>query len=61
MRWSAEQTMADRLQLTQRRRCGFRGGDLGVTIGIARVFSVDAATELRHRKWFPRPMVDAKK
>ena len=53
MRGSVEQTVADPLQRTQRRRCGFRGGDLGVTSGIARVFSVDAATELRRRKWFP--------
>ena len=53
MRWSVEQIVADPLQRTQRRRCGFRGGDLGVTSGIARVFSVDAATELRRRKWSP--------
>jgi hypothetical protein len=53
MCWSAEQSVADRLQRTQRRHCGFRGGDLGVTSGIARVFSVDAAPELRHRKQCP--------
>lgn len=53
MRGSVEQIVADPLQRRQRRRCGFRGVDLGVTSGIARVFSVDAATELRHRKWFP--------
>ena len=56
-----EQTMAEPLQRTQRRRCGFRGGDLGVTSGIARVFSVDAAMELRTGSGFPRPVVDAKR
>ena len=53
MRWLVAQTVADALQRTQRRRCGFRGSDLGVTSGIARVFSVDAAMELRHRKQCP--------
>ena len=60
MRGSVEQTVADPLQRTQRRRCGFRGGDLAVTSGIARVFSVDAATELRTGSGSPRPVVDAK-
>jgi len=61
MRGSVEQTVAEPLQRTQRRRCGFRGGDLGVTSGIARVVSVDAATELRAGSGFPRPVVDAKR
>jgi hypothetical protein len=61
MRGSVEQTAAEPLRRTQRRRCGFRGGDLGVTSGIAWVFSVDAATELRTGSGFLRPVVDAKR
>ena len=53
MGWSAEQTAADALRWSERRRGGFLEGDFRVIGGMARVFSVDAATELRHRKWFP--------
>ena len=53
MRRSVEQIEAEPLQRTQRRRCGFGGGDLGATSGITGMFSVDAATELPHRKWLP--------
>ena len=52
-RRAVELTVAEPLQRTSERRFGFRGGDLGVTSGIARLLSVTAATALRHRKWFP--------
>ena len=53
MRRLAEQTVADALQWSERRRGGFREGDLGVTGGMARVFSGHSGTGLRHRRWSP--------
>ena len=53
MRWSAKATVADRLQRSERRRRGFREGDLGEVGGTARVFCGDAATGLRHRERRP--------
>ena len=47
MRWSAKATVADRLQRSERRRRGFREGDLGEAGGTARVFCGDAAMGLR--------------
>jgi hypothetical protein len=53
MRRSAEKSAGSRLRRSERRRCRFREGDIGVTGGIARVFGSLEAAGRRHRKWHP--------
>jgi len=53
MGWSAEQTAADALRWSERRRGGFLEGDFRVIGGMARVLRGPAATGWRHRKRCP--------
>jgi hypothetical protein len=53
MGWSAEQSVADALRWSERRRGGFLEGDFRVIGGMARVLRGPAATGWRHRKRCP--------
>jgi hypothetical protein len=53
MRRSVEKSVGSELQRSGARHCRFRGGDIGVTGGKARVFRGPEAAGLQHRKRHP--------